>query len=391
MTADGGTLRQGRGGGWTEALRRLRAVTIKEFIQMRRDRLTFAMMVGVPVMQLLLFGYAINTDPKDLPTAVLTADQSVYGRSILAALQNTGYFEVTHVPRTEAELDRLLQAGRVQFGVQIPAGFARALQRGERPAVLVVADATDPAATGNAVAALDRLLATALRRDLRGPAWEFEPQSAPFEIIVHRRYNPAGDTQVNIVPGLLGVVLTLSMLLFTALAVTREVERGTMESLLAMPVRPVEVMLGKIVPYVLVGFVQTALILAAALLLFDVPMRGSLALLLGLTTLFIVATLSVGYTFSTIAKNQLQAVQMSFFFFLPNLLLSGFMFPFRGMPEWAQWLGEVLPLTHFVRVVRGVMLKGSGVDDMVPDVAGLLAFMAIAMLIALIRFRRTLD
>ena len=388
MTAGGGRE-------WVRSLRRLRAVAIKEVIQMRRDRLTFAMMVGIPVMQLLLFGYAINMDPKGLPTAVLSADQSGYGRSIVAALQNTGYFEISHRPRTEAELDRLLQAGRIQFGVQVPAGFARALQRGERPAVLILADATDPAATGNAVAALDRLLTTALRRDLMaGPSRDLRPlpaEAAPFEIVVHRRYNPAGETQANIVPGLLGVVLTLSMMLFTALAVTREVERGTMESLLAMPVRPVEVMLGKIAPYVVVGFVQTALILAAALHLFDVPLRGSLGLLLGLTTLFIVATLSVGYTFSTIAKNQLQAVQMSFFFFLPNLLLSGFMFPFRGMPEWAQWLGEVLPLTHFVRIVRGIMLKGSGVEDMIPDVLGLLAFAAVAMLVALARFRRTLD
>ena len=377
--------------GWRSFLRRFRAMFAKEFVQMRRDRLTFAMMVGIPVMQLLLFGFAINTDPKHLPTALLALDNSVYARSIAAALQNSGYFAITRRPASAAELDRLLQAGRVQFGVEIPTDFARDLLRGERPALLVVADATDPSATGNAVAALSQLAATALRRDLDGPNIGLAAPPGAFEILVHRRYNPAGDTQLNIVPALLGVVLTLTMLVFTALAVTREIERGTMEKLLAMPVRPVEVMLGKILPYVFVGFGQTALILAAARLVFGVPVRGSLGLLLALTVLFIAAMLSVGYSFSTLARNQLQAVQMSFFFFLPNLLLSGFMFPFRGMPEWAQWLGELLPLTHFLRIIRGILLKGSGLAEIYPDALALAAFTLTVMAVALMRYRQTLD
>ena len=372
-------------------LRRLGAMLHKEFIQMRRDRLTFAMMISIPIMQLVLFGFAINTDPKRLPTALLSFDNSPYSRAVAAALQNSGYFAITHRPTTTAELDYLVQAGLVQFAVEIPTGFTRDLLRGERPAILVAADATDPAATGNAVAALAQISSTALRRDLTGPSLDAQPRAPPVGIVVHRRYNPAGDTQLNIVPALLGVVLTLTMLIFTSLAVTREIERGTMESLLAMPVRPVEVMLGKIVPYIFVGFAQTALILTAAYFVFGVPVRGSLALLLALTILFIAAMLSVGYTFSTLAQNQLQAIQMSFFFFLPNLLLSGFMFPFRGMPEWAQWLGEILPLTHFLRIVRGILLKGSGMPEIWREVLALAAFMLVAMLVALKRYRQTLD
>jgi ABC-2 type transport system permease protein len=392
------------------SLRRVRAMLVKEFIQTVRDRLTFAMMIGIPVLQLLLFGFAINTDPKHLPTALLSFDNGPYSRAIAAALQNSGYFEITHRPATASEMDSLVQAGRVQFAIEIPTNFTRDLLRGEKPAILVVADATDPAATGNAVGALAQLAATALRRDLAGPGHgaSGNPGSliagppiaaqggaggsaAPFELLVHRRYNPAGDTQLNIVPGLLGVVLTLTMLIFTALAVTREIERGTMESLLAMPVRPVEVMLGKILPYVLVGFGQTALILTAAWAIFGVPMRGNLGLLLVLTVLFIAAMLAVGYTFSTIARNQLQAVQMSFFFFLPNMLLSGFMFPFRGMPVWAQWLGEILPLTHFLRIVRGILLKGSGMAEVWGEVLALAAFTMVVMGVALARYRQTLD
>ncbi|HEX6980976.1 MAG TPA: ABC transporter permease [Alphaproteobacteria bacterium] len=370
---------------------RLWAVTLKEFVQMRRDRLTFAMMVVIPIVQLVLFGYAINTNPRQLPTAALVQDSGVHVRSLLAALRNTGYFDVTHVVRTEDELDYLIAAGRVQFAVQIPPGFERDLQRGDRPQLLVVADASDPTATGNALAALDGVARTALRRDLVGPVHGLTPAPAPFEIVVHRRYNPAGDTRLNIVPGLLGIVLTMTMLIFTALSMTREVERGTMETLLATPLRPVEVMMGKIIPYVFVGFVQMAVILVSAFLLFDVPVEGSLALLMAFTVLFIVANLSIGYTFSTVARNQLQAVQMSFFFFLPNMLLSGFMFPFRGMPGWAQVIGEALPLTHFLRIVRAIMLKGGGLDEVYRDVLALAAFTLAVLLLALARFRRTLD
>lgn len=371
--------------------RRVWAMTVKEVAQMRRDRLTFGMMIAVPIMQLLLFGYAINTDPKHLPAVVYARDSGPLSRAVVASLTNSGYFDVTRVARTQREVDDLLSAGRVQFGIEIPENFERDVRRGARPQLLVTADATDPSAAGNAVAALQGLAATALRRELRGPDAAVAASPAPFEITVHRRYNPTGRTQLNIVPGLLGIVLTMTMMMFTALAVTREFERGTMESLLAMPIRPSEIMLGKILPFVAVGFFQAVLILVAARFLFGVPVEGSLVLLALLTTLFVLANLAVGYTFSTVAQNQLQAVQMTFLFFLPNILLSGFMFPFRGMPNWAQWIGEALPLTHFLRIVRGIMLKGNGASDMWIDIAGIAAFVAVAAGIALARFKQTLD
>jgi len=372
-------------------LRRMWAMIVKEFVQMRRDRMTFATMIFVPVLQLVLFGYAINTDPKQLPTAVLTRDDGPLTRGVLAAMKNTDYFDFRVQVRDPEEMDRLIRSGEVQFAVEIPASFERDVRRGDRPAVLVIADATDPVATGTAVSSLQGLIDTALRRELRGPDAQITKTTAPFEIVLQNRYNPEAITQYNIVPGLLGVVLTMTMMMFTALAVTREIERGTMESLLAMPIKPVEIMLGKIAPFVLVGFVQMTIILGAAHLLFGVPIMGSVWLLVALSTLFAAANLAVGYTFSTIAENQLQAVQMTFFFFLPNILLSGFMFPFRGMPDWAQVIGEALPLTHFLRIVRGIALKGIGFADMQIDVLALVIFMLVAMGLALFRFRRTLD
>ena len=371
--------------------RRMWAMVIKEFVQMRRDRMTFATMIIVPIMQLVLFGYAINTDPKQLPTAVLTRDDGPLTRAVLAAMKNTDYFDFRVQVRDPEELDRLVRSGEVQFAVEIPASFERDVRRGDRPSLLVIADATDPVATGTAVSALQGLIDTALRRELRGPDETIAKTEAPFAITLQNRYNPEGITQYNIVPGLLGVVLTMTMMMFTALAVTREIERGTMESLLAMPIKPVEIMIGKIAPFVLVGFVQMTIILGAAHVLFDVPIMGSVWLLVVLATLFAAANLAVGYTFSTLAENQLQAVQMTFFFFLPNILLSGFMFPFRGMPDWAQVIGELLPLTHFLRIVRGITLKGIGFADMQVDVLALVLFMLLAMGLALVRFRRTLD
>ena len=370
---------------------RFLAVLMKEFVQMRRDRLTFGMIVGIPIIQLLLFGYAINVDPKGLPTAVVSGETSEFARSFVSALRVSGYFRVTHAPASEAEADDLLARGEVQFAVVIPAGFSRALQRGERPALLVAADATDPAATGNAIAALNQLSRTALDHDLSGPLAHLRTSEAAFEVRVQRRYNPEGVTQYNVVPGLMGVILTMTMVMMTALAVTRERERGTMENLLATPVRPIEVMTGKIVPYVIVGYIQVALILIAARFLFAVPMVGSMLLLSTALILFIAANLGVGFTFSTIARNQLQAMQMTFFFFLPSILLSGFMFPFRGMPGWAQWLGELLPLTHFLRVVRGIMLKGSGAAEIAPELAPIGLFLLVAGAVALMRYRETLD
>jgi ABC-2 type transport system permease protein len=358
------------------------AAFLKELIQLRRDRITFATMIFIPLAQLLLFGYAINTNPRHLPTAVLIQDDSVFARSFMAALRTTDYFEVRTIAASEEEFDQLLLAGTVQFGVQIPANFGRDLIRGERPAILLAADATDPVATGSAVAAIQGLTATVFSRDLLGPAASLAPKPAPFEVRVHQRFNPTAETRFNIVPGLMGTILTLTMLIFTALSVTREIERGTMETLLAMPIRPVEIMLGKIAPYLMVGAAQMTLILVTAYLLFEVPIVGSVALLVALTLLFALANLSVGYTFSTIATNQLQAMQMSFFFFLPSILLSGFMFPFRGMPGWAQVIGEVLPLTHYLRIVR---------SDLQTDVLALGAFTLAAMGLAVARFRQTLD
>ena len=372
-------------------LRRMWAMIVKEFVQMRRDRMTFATMIFVPILQLVLFGYAINTDPKQLPTAVLTRDDGPLTRAVLAAMKNTDYFDFQVQVRDPEELDRLIRSGEVQFAVEIPASFERDVRRGDKPSVLVIADATDPVATGTAVSSLQGLIDSALRRELRGPDTQLTKANAPFEIVLQNRYNPEAITQYNIVPGLLGVVLTMTMMMFTALAVTREIERGTMESLLAMPIKPVEIMLGKIAPFVLVGFVQMTIILGAAHLLFGVPIMGSVWLLVALATLFAAANLAVGYTFSTIAEKQLQAVQMTFFFFLPNILLSGFMFPFRGMPDWAQAIGEALPLTHFLRIVRGITLKGIGFADMQVDVLALVIFMLVAMWLALYRFRRTLD
>jgi ABC-2 type transport system permease protein len=368
---------------------RTMAMFIKEFVQLRRDRLSFAMIVFIPLVQLLLFGYAINTTPRNLPTAVLSYEESDVARSVLAALSNTSYFSVTRIARSEAEMDHWLRSGDVLFGVEIPAGFERGVRRGDRPALLVAADASDPVAAGTALGALEGIVETALTRDRGLPE---TIQSVPaFEIRQHRRYNPAAVTSLNIVPGLLGTILTMTMLIFTALSVTREVERGTMESLLSMPIKPLEVMLGKIIPYIFIGFLQAAIILLFAVILFRVPVTGSMLLLAVLSALFIATNLSIGYTFSTIAQNQLQAVQMSFMFFLPNILLSGFMFPFAGMPRWAQMVGELLPLTHYLRMVRGIMLKGATLYDLRIESLALLGLMLLAVAIALRRFRRTLD
>ncbi|MHB1290908.1 MAG: ABC transporter permease [Sulfuricella sp.] len=373
------------------AWHRFLAVVTKEFIQMRRDRLTFAMMVGIPMIQLILFGFAINADPKGLPTAVLVADHSEFSRSFVRALENSGYFKVTAQPRNEAEAERLIAEGDAQFVVSIPENFARKLARGERPAILVEADATDPSAVGNAVGALSQLAQTALNRDLQGALQPLQGKPAPFDVQIHRRYNPEGITQYNIVPGLMGVILTMTMIMQTGLAMTRERERGTMENLLATPARPFEVMAGKIVPYILVGYIQVTLILLAARLIFGVPILGSVVLLYTVVLAFIAANLSVGLMFSTVAKNQMQAMQMTFFFFLPSMLLSGFMFPFRGMPEWAQNVGSLLPLTHFLRMVRGILLKGNGLMETLPHLWPIGLFLLTVVAIGLKRYRKTLD
>ncbi|MBX3745604.1 MAG: ABC transporter permease [Verrucomicrobiae bacterium] len=367
------------------------AIIAKEFIQMRRDRMTFGMMIGIPCLQLILFGYAINADPRDLPTAILAADRSPFSRSLETALENTRYFRIVARIDSEAEAERLLRRGDVLFVVHIPADFERQLLRGERPALLLDADATDPAATSQALGAVQSLIDHAFDPDLHGPLAHLRPRPGPVELRAHRRYNPEGITRYHIVPGLLGVVLTMTMVIITAVAITRERERGTMENLLSTPARPAEVMIGKIIPYILVGYLQTAAILVAARHLFHVPLEGSLTLLLVTMLPFIVANLAMGITFSTIARNQLQAMQMSFFFFLPSLLLSGFMFPFRGMPDWAQSLGSLLPLTHFLRIARGIILKGNPLPDILPHLWPLLAFLVLALALGLKRYRQTLD
>lgn len=363
------------------------AMLIKEFIQLRRDRVSFAMIVMLPVMQLLLFGYAINTTPHNLPSAVLLQEDSDLARSVLKALENTKYFRFLYEVHDVDDFDNLLKSGKVLFGVEIPRGFERAVRRGDKPALLVAADATDPVAASAALGSLGMVVQTALKHDL----YIGDPPEMPFEIRAHARYNPAANSSLNIVPGLVGTILTMTMLIFTALSVTREVERGTMEALLSMPIKPVEVMFGKIIPYVLVGFVQAFLIIGIGVVLFGVPVLGNLFLLALLSTLFITTNLSIGYTISTVVQNQLQAMQMSMMFFLPSILLSGFMFPFAGMPAWAQYLGEALPLTHYLRIVRAIMLKGATMQNVRFDALALTALMLVAMTIAVTRFRRTLD
>jgi len=370
---------------------RFGAVVIKEFIQMRRDRLTFAMMVGVPMIQLILFGFAINSNPKHLPTAVYAADNSTFARTIIWGLRNSSYFDITREAHSAAEIEKWLAENDVQFAVTVPVDFSRKLLRGEKPALLLEADATDPSAVGFANAAVSQLATTVINRDLTGPLAKLQSGAPPFTIISHQHYNPESISQYNIVPGLIGVMLTMTMIMTTGLAITRERERGTMENLLSTPVHPGEVILGKIVPYILVGYIQMTLVLLAAKFIFSVPIIGSVPLLVALTFLFLIANLSVGITFSTVAKNQLQAVQMAFFYFLPNMLLSGYMFPFRGMPGWAQDIGECLPLTHFLRIVRGILLKGNGIAECLPDLWPIALFVVAALTLAVKRYRQTLD
>jgi len=370
---------------------RLLGIMTKEFTQMRRDRLTFAMMLGIPLLQLTLFGFAINSDPRHLPAAVLLADHGPQGRTVLYALKNSTYFDFTRQVASEDEGRELLAQGRVQFVISIPENFSRDLLRGDRPALLVEADATDPAATGFALGSLATLFDSALANDLKGPLADLNATNGPIDLRVHSLYNPEINTQYNIVPGLMGVILTMTMIMITGLAITREIERGTMENLLSMPTRPSEVLIGKIVPYILIGYIQVAVILIAARFLFHVPMYGSIPLLLVVALVFIAANLAMGITFSTIAKNQLQAMQMTFFVFLPSILLSGFMFPFRGMPVWAQTIGEAFPLTHFLRIVRGILLKGNGLPDVARELWPIALFAVIMLTIGVKRYRQTLD
>jgi len=370
---------------------RFLAVLVKEFIQMSRDRMTFAMMIGVPIMQLILFGYAINSDPKQLPTLLEMADSGPFSRSFLTAMRNSDYFDFRGIVQHTGQAEEALRRGDALFVVTVPDNFERDLVRGDRPSILVEADATDPSATGNALAALNRLVGTSLRELTNGPLAHLASRPDAFEVILHRRYNPAGETSFNIVPGLLAIILAMTMVMITAIAIVRETERGTMETLLSTPARPMEVMVGKILPYVVIGYVQTAVFLAMALLLFQVPFQGSIFAFWVALNLYIVVNLALGFLFSTVARNQMQAMQMSFFYLLPSILLSGFMFPFAGMPGWAQMIGALIPTTHFMRIVRKIMLKGADLPAIVPDLAALVTLMAVVTILAMLRYRQTLD
>jgi ABC-2 type transport system permease protein len=375
----------------TFSLARWWSMVLKEFLQLRRDRVTFAMIVGIPIIQLTLFGFAINTDPKHLPTAVIVADQSPFTRSFVAAMKNSAYFDIVETLPNEQAGRRALARGDVQFVLSVPVDFSRRLLRGERPALLVEADATDPVATSSALGALPGLVQPVAAKDLTGPLAHLNGHPAAFDVQIHRLYNPEAITQYNVVPGLMGVILTMTMVMMTGLAITRERERGTMENLLATPVLPIEVITGKIVPYVFIGLIQVSIILAAARFVFQVPFAGGLLTVYLSALLFIAANLTVGITLSSLAQNQLQGMQLTFFYFLPSILLSGFIFPFAGMPKWAQYIGSLLPLTYFNRLVRGILLKGNDWADLWPSVWPLAVFTVVMMGIALRFYRRTLD
>ncbi|MEZ5971874.1 MAG: ABC transporter permease [Hyphomonadaceae bacterium] len=370
---------------------RVFAVFLKELVQMRRDRPTFAIMIMMPVMQLVLFGYAINTDPRHLPAVVEMREDGPMTRAFLASLTQSTYVDIVAVNHRAEDGEAMIRAGQATFLISIPEGFERRLVRGERPQILIAADASDPVAAGGALAAIQQVAAQAFAPEFQGSLAFLAPAPPPYEIVVHRRYNPAGVTSFNIVPALLGVILTMTMVMITSIALTRETERGTMENLLATPVRPVEVMIGKTTPYVFVGAIQVAIVLIVATLLFQIPFTGSFLAFLIAVTLFILANLMLGYLISTVARTQMQAMQMTFFIFLPSILLSGFMFPFRAMPAWAQVIGEALPITHFLRIVREIVLKGAGLPDVIGDLWPLTVILLVLATLALLRFRRTLD
>jgi ABC-2 type transport system permease protein len=372
------------------SLRRFGAVLYKEFIQMRRDHITFAMMIGLPIVQLMLFGFAINSDPRHLPTLVEMNDSGPLSRAVIAGMQNSSYFDFRGPVSGVAEGEDALRRGEANFVIVIPEDFERDVVRGQNPQILVAADASDPSATGGAVAALSGIVSTAVAETLTGPL--AKPASAPpFGVVVHREYNPEGRTSTNIVPGLLAIILSMTMVMITAVAIVKETERGTMEMLISTPVRPLEVMLGKILPYVFVGYVQTIVFLVAAMLIFAVPFEGSLwAFFVGFN-LFIIVNLALGFLISTAARNQMQAMQLSFFTILPSILLSGFMFPFAGMPGWAQFIGQAVPATHFLRVIRMVMLKGGDVADVAAECGALVLILVVISAAAMHRYRQTLD
>jgi len=373
------------------SIKRLMAILIKEFIQMRRDRLTFAMMLAVPLMQLLLFGYAINNDPKRLPTALVMTASHHYTRAIITALENTDYYKFKMITDSATEAEMAMATGKVAFVITVPPDFGRRVDRADNPTILIEADATDPASASGAIKTLGIVAQRALQHELGLDGVGRNNTSAALNVVVHQRYNPEGISQYNIIPGLLGIILQMTMVMMTAMALTRETERGTMENLLAMPATPMEIMFGKVLPYFGIGFVQVGVVLSAAKLLFGVPFVGSMTLLLNSIFLFVFMLVLLGYTISTFSRSQMQAMQLTFFIFLPSIMLSGFMFPFRGMPGWAQWIGEALPMTHFLRVIRAIMLKGATWPAVAGEITILVGFTLVLAIAALSRFRQTLD
>ncbi|MDD5051450.1 MAG: ABC transporter permease [Sulfuricurvum sp.] len=365
------------------------AIVIKEFLQLKRDRITFAMMIGIPIMQLMLFGYAINTDPKHLPTAIISYDQSEFTRSFISGMENSNYFDIVKFSQDQQQAYEELRQGKILFILTIPADFTRKLLRHEHPTLLFEADATDPIAVGTALSSIDPIQSMVIRKDMNGPL--AISNSTSIDIRVHKLYNPEAITQYNIIPGLMGTILTLTLTMMTALAITRESEKGTMENLLATPAQPIEIITGKIIPYVFIGLIQSSIILTAAHLLFSVPFEGKLLHAYSVILLFIFVNLTIGITISSLAQNMLQAMQLSIFYFLPSLLLSGFMFPFLGMPKWAQYVGEFLPLTHFNRLIRGIVLKGNGFLELWPNIWPLMLIGVLTLTIAVKFYKRTLD
>ncbi len=365
-----------------KSLSRLFAIISKEVRQLRRDRLTFGMIVGLPIIQILLFGYAINTDVRNLRTAIANNADTHLSRQFVAELSQSQVVDVIANVSTVDDLEEMLRRGEISIGVYMPPDFDRRTLDSTRRAVHLLVDGSDPTILG---------VANQLRQMPLGFDAVAGGAGSVSNIEVRAFYNPERRTPVNIVPGLMGIILTMTMMLFTAVAIVRERERGNLELLINTPVSSAELMIGKVIPYIVIGLIQLALILAVGRILFDVPVRGSILDLYMAAALFIAANLGLGLFISTAVKTQFQAMQMTVFILMPSILLSGFMFPFDGMPRVAQWIGEILPTTHFIRLTRGIMLREAGIGELLPEVIHLAVFTGVAMTAAAARFTKRLD